>query len=90
MRPNDFLKYEIIKWAQKKGLIRFILGGGYGYDDGIFRYKKSLAPNGIYSFYVGKKIFDNDKYEELLNIKKSEVSFDGNTTFFPAYRAIFK
>lgn len=89
MRPNDFLKYEIIKWGQEKGLKRFILGGGYGSDDGIFRYKKGLAPDGIYDFYIGKKIFDNEKYEILLNKKKSEISFDGNVTFFPAYRAIF-
>jgi lipid II:glycine glycyltransferase (peptidoglycan interpeptide bridge formation enzyme) len=38
-RPNDFLKYEVIKWAKEKGLKNFVLGGGYGSDDGIFQYK---------------------------------------------------
>ncbi|MCB6759171.1 GNAT family N-acetyltransferase, partial [Phocaeicola vulgatus] len=28
LRPNDFLKFEIIKWAKEKGLRNFILGGG--------------------------------------------------------------
>ena len=32
VRPNDFLKYEIIKWAKDKGLKNFVLGGGYGAD----------------------------------------------------------
>ncbi|MFQ5676795.1 MAG: GNAT family N-acetyltransferase, partial [bacterium] len=42
MRPNDLLKYEIILWAQKRGFRRFILGGGNGTNDGIFRYKQAL------------------------------------------------
>ena len=53
VRPNDFLKYEIIKWAKEKGLKNFVLGGGYGTDDGIFQYKLSLAPHGEYDFYIG-------------------------------------
>ncbi|MEI7668259.1 MAG: GNAT family N-acetyltransferase, partial [Erysipelotrichaceae bacterium] len=43
LRPNDFLKYEIIKWAKNKGLKRFVLGGGYTENDGIFKFKKSFA-----------------------------------------------
>lgn len=85
-RPNDFLKYQIIKWAKEKGLKKFILGGGYGNDDGIFRYKKSLAPNGIYNFYIGKKIFDKEKYERLVKIRSKEDGFDKNASFFPVYR----
>lgn len=85
-RPNDFLKFEIIKWAKEKGLKRFILGGGYGDDDGIFRYKKSFAPNGIYDFYIGKKIFNKKKYEELVKIRENSEDFDNSTNFFPKYR----
>jgi hypothetical protein len=83
---NNFLKYEIIKWAKGKGLKRFILGGGYGADDGIFKYKKSFAPYGIYDFYIGKKIFDEDKYNKLVGIRRQEEGYDVNTLFFPAYR----
>lgn len=86
LRPNDFLKYEIIKWAKNKGLKRFVLGGGYGGDDGIFKYKKSFAPNGVYDFYIGKKIFDNDKYNELVELRCKDEKFDINTNFFPIYR----
>jgi hypothetical protein len=85
LRPNDFLKYEIIKWAKSHELKRFILGGGYGEDDGIFQYKKSFAPNGIIDFYIGKKIFDNEKYNFLLDIRKSR-SEQMNDKYFPQYR----
>lgn len=86
LRPNDFLKYEIIKWAKEKGLRRFVLGGGYGDDDGIFKYKKSLAPNGICDFYIGKKIFDEEKYNKLVSVRESEPDYDINTGYFPKYR----
>ena len=87
MRPNDFLKYEIIKWAKEKGLKNFVLGGGYGSDDGIFQYKICLAPNGIVDFYIGKKVFDEEKYNYLLNLRKeTDNEFDVNTGFFPEYR----
>lgn len=92
LRPNDFLKFEIIKWAKNKGLKRFVLGGGYGEDDGIYRYKKSFAPNGIYDFYVGKKILDRDKYIELTTYRNKRLELDDyydtidTKGFFPKYR----
>ncbi|WP_144362893.1 GNAT family N-acetyltransferase [Mediterraneibacter gnavus] len=89
-RANDFLKFEIIKWAKEKGLKNFVLGGGYGSDDGIFQYKMNLAPHGIKDFYIGRKIFDNVAYQQLLNIRSKGNTDMGdkliNTGFFPAYR----
>ncbi len=92
LRPNDFLKHEIVKWAKAKGLKRFILGGGYGNDDGIFKYKKSLAPHGIFDFYIGKKIFNKEKYITLLALKQDNLIVDMTeddliSGFFPQYRA---
>lgn len=86
VRPNDFLKYEIIKWAKEKGLKNFVLGGGYGADDGIFQYKTCLAPKGIVDFYIGKRIFDEKKYWELLNIRIKESSNIEALQYFPQYR----
>lgn len=89
-RANDFLKYEIIKWAQEKGLKNFVLGGGYGADDGIFQYKMNLAPHGIKDFYIGRKIFDENVYRELLSIRsKGNKDMEDKLIhigFFPAYR----
>lgn len=89
-RANDFLKYEIIKWAKEKGLKNFVLGGGYGSDDGIFQYKMNLAPDGIIDFYIGRKIFNKEAYQELVDIRsKGNVDMEkklNDTSFFPAYR----
>ena len=87
LRPNDFLKYEIIKWAKGHGLKNFVLGGGYGADDGIFQYKTCLAPHGIVDFYIGKKIFDKAAYQELVDIRYKEQQERLKESFFPAYRA---
>lgn len=84
LRPNDFLKYEIIKWAKEKGLRDFVLGGGYGQDDGIFQYKACLAPHGIKNFYIGKKIFDKETYEYLVSLRTGEQL---NEAYFPTYRS---
>lgn len=89
LRPNDFLKYEIIKWAYNNNLKNYVLGGGYTNDvkDGILKYKKSFAPNNeMVDFYVGKKIFNKSKYNELVNIRKKDKNFDVNSNFFPLYR----
>lgn len=90
LRPNEFLKVEIIKWAKNMGLKNFILGGGYGSDDGIFHYKKSLSPNGVYSFYTGKKILDREKYRQLTEIRMAASETGLDEGFFPLYRAAAK
>ena len=84
VRPNDFLKYEIIKWAKDKGLKNLVLGGGYGADDGIFQYKQCLAPHGIRDFYIGRKIFDQESYDKLVQLREGE---ELNDKFFPLYRS---
>lgn len=84
LRPNDFLKFEIIKWAKEKGLKNFVLGGGYGTDDGIYQYKLSLAPKGVYDFYIGRNIFNQEIYDMLTSLRKSdEISLN----YFPLYRS---
>ena len=84
LRPNEFLKFEVIKWAKEKGLKNFVLGGGYGADDGIFQYKLCLAPHGVYDFYIGRKIFDRDAYDELVGLRAGDVL---NERYFPLYRS---
>lgn len=83
-RPNDFLKYHIIKWGIEHGYKQFVLGGGYGSDDGIFRYKKSFAPDGIIQFYTGEAIFDHNQYQKLVELRENLQS---DSKFFPLYRA---
>lgn len=86
-RPNDFLKYEIIKWGLANGYKRFVLGGGYGADDGILRYKKSFAPDGIIPYWTGQAIFDQNIYDALCRLRSDTLGSDIlDSSFFPAYR----
>lgn len=87
LRPNDFLKYEVIKWANNKGLKKFVLGGGYGSDDGIFQYKTCLAPNGIVDFYIGRRILNDRLYEKLVQLRKKLSDRELNEKYFPLYRS---
>jgi len=82
LRPNDLLKYEVILWAKDADKSRFVLGGGYEADDGIFRYKRSFAPHGLMPFLIGRRVLQPDLYREL-----TERMGGGDPGFFPAYRA---
>lgn len=91
-RPNDLLKHTIIEWGRAQGKQAFVLGGGYKDNDGIFRYKKSFAPNGVVPFQVGKHIFDPQLYEELIKQRQNwetahHKEWTPSSGFFPAYRS---
>ena len=86
-RPNDYLKNEIIKWCNNTGRQKFILGGGYHRDDGIYRYKRSFTPDPDVPFYVGKFIFDKEKYDRIVLMRALEdPDFNPETGYFPKYR----
>lgn len=85
-RPNDLLKVEIMRWGMRNGKKQFVLGGGYTPEDGIYRYKQSFAPNGRKEFYIGARIFDAAKYEELVAARRQKEP-PPRPNFFPEYRA---
>lgn len=92
LRANDLLKHEIILWGQRIGKQAFVLGGGYGQADGIFRYKLSFAPKGATSFRTSQIVFDRDAYHQLVAMRAAWEARKGNewqprSGFFPAYRA---
>lgn len=89
LRPNDLLKYEIIRWAGRAGKKRFVLGGGYQKDDGIYRYKLAFAPGGATPYHVGYRILDPELYEALMHNRADQPQPEGEHSagYFPAYRA---
>lgn len=91
MRPNDLLKHELIGWAKRDGKESFVLGGGFGGDDGIFRYKLSFAPGGRVDFRVGEKVHDPTQFRRLMARRRKWESKRGrrwspSEDFFPPYR----
>lgn len=94
-RPNDFLKVEALNWARARGLKYYILGGGYGYEDGIFKYKKAFFPNDVVSYFTGRKIINQASYNvlverasELRAASGLEVLQQEDDSFFPLYRKL--
>lgn len=92
LRPNDLLKHEIIQWGSRNGRKNYVLGGGYNGEDGIFRYKRSFAPDGQVPFKTGQIIFDMNGYDQLVDMraeweKKQGVLWKPQDGYFPAYRA---
>ena len=94
-RPNDFLKVETLNWARFKSKKYYVLGGGYGFEDGIFKYKKSFFPNDVVSYYTGRKIINQKIYDQFLE-KASELRVlsgleklnSTDTSFFPLYNKL--
>lgn len=82
LRPGDLLKYHIIQWGCKAGFHQFVIGGGYKYHDGIFAFKKSFAPRGIFPFFTGSMIFDRERYDVL----QKHSGRNPDPSFFPGYR----
>lgn len=89
-RPNDFLKIALINWARNKNFKNYVLGGGYGSEDGIFKYKKCFFPNDVVNYYTGRKIINKEVYNSLLaksnQIRMSNELDHKNENFFPMYR----
>lgn len=92
MRPNDFLKVNVINWGRDNCYKYYTLGGGYGSDDGIYNYKKSFFPNCILNYYTGRWILNQNSYEKILNFFMNRyICKFGNDDlseidFFPEYK----
>lgn len=91
LSPNDLIKYEIIRWAQGQGKRRFVLGGGYQPNDGIFRYKLAFAPDGRVPFSTGQRVLRRDLYDTLVDRRRAQANdrseeWAPSPGFFPEYR----
>ena len=82
---TNMILYEAAKWGCKNGYEWLHLGGGLGAQEGsLYDFKKSFYKKGEdKSFYIGRKIFDREKYQYLLLMRDGELP-EG---FFPQYRA---
>lgn len=82
--PNNLLLYEVAKWGSKNGYKSFYLGGGVGaHEDSLFKFKRSFYRGELNHYYIGKRIFDKEVYDNLVRQREFVVTTD----FFPLYRA---
>ncbi len=84
LSPAYILRYAVTQWGIENGCEMIHHGGGRSNDpeDSLYLFKKQFAQNTKLDFYVGKKIWDEDKYNLLCDIKGVTTDSD----YFPAYR----
>ncbi len=93
LRPNDFLKIEMIKWGLENNITYYALGGGRTNNDSLYHYKKAFFPKDEdVIFYTGRKIVNQEVYQKL--VKQIEVLYyeevindiKNQNFYFPYYR----
>ena len=95
LAPTNLLLYEAACLGCLNGYHTFHLGGGLGSkEDNLYKFKSTFNRDESNVFKIGKRIFDEKKYEDLINIRKNdnfnknEEELDRNKgTYFPLYRA---
>lgn len=84
LAPTNLLLYEAALWGYENGCKTLYLGGGVGSgDDTLYKFKKAFyRHDDVKRFYIGKKIFMQEKYDYLLALRGIT-----NSDFFPEYKA---
>lgn len=84
LAPSNLLLYKAALWGAANGCKTFHLGGGVGSgEDNLFKFKKSFyRKDDVKQFSIGRIIFNEYKYDELLNVR-TDIK---NTGYFPQYR----
>lgn len=83
--PAYLLKYTAMNWGKENGFSVLHYGGGVSNseEDSVLRFKKRFSNTTEFKFHIGRKIWNQEVYDELCQIN----GVVGNTEFFPAYRA---
>ena len=86
-RGGILLEATAAQWGKENGYHYIHHGGGRSSaeDDSLFLYKKKFGMNTLFDFYIGKRIWNERIYEELVKMRE----IDGepiNKDYFPLYR----
>jgi len=81
--PGNLILYSAALWGCANGYRTFYLGGGVGSgEDSLFKFKRAFYKGDLNHFFIGKKIYDTEKYNELVNLREQIDS----PRYFPKYR----
>jgi serine/alanine adding enzyme len=87
LRPVNVYLYESIRQALGQGRERMIMGGGYGKDDGVFRFKANFSPLRA-RFCTYRRVHDAESYAALTEAWSAHHGgIQPGDGFFPAYRS---
>ena len=89
LAPSNLLLYKAALWGYEQGCKTFHLGGGVGSgEDNLYKFKAAFNKNSDYQFSIGKEVFDQEKYDELVALRaKEDPDFNPESKFFPLYRS---
>lgn len=83
LAPTNLLLYKAAVWGAENGCKTFYLGGGVGSgEDSLFKFKRAFYKGDLNRFYIGKRIYDTERYNELVEMREPTDS-----GYFPKYRA---
>ena len=83
LAPTNLLLYQAALWGYANGYRTLYLGGGVGSgEDSLFKFKRAFYKGDLNHFYIGKRVYDQEKYDELLGVR-TEIK---NPGYFPKYR----
>lgn len=82
--PINLILAEAALWACNHGYKKLHMGGGLGaQEDDLYKFKKSFNRQEDAQFYIGKRIWNQEKYDYLVN---NRIGLDQNCSYFPLYR----
>ena len=83
LAASNLMLCEAALWGCANGYKSFYLGGGVGSgEDSLFKFKRAFYKGDLNRFSIGKKVYDKEKYDELLSMRAETY----NPGFFPEYR----
>ena len=82
--PAYILKYALALYGHEKGYEVIHYGGGTSRspENGLYKFKKAFGKNTEFDFYIAKKVWDEDNYQQLC----AAAGAGPDSDFFPAYR----
>ena len=84
LAPTNLLLYKAALWGYEHGMRTLYLGGGVGSgEDSLFKFKRAFYKGELQRFYVGRKVFDPEVYQELTMMRADNLE---NVNYFPVYR----
>lgn len=89
LAPSNLLLYKAALWGCEHGFRTFHLGGGVGSgEDNLYKFKAAFNKVSDYQFSIGKQVFDQHLYDELVGLRRrSDEAFDETSHYFPLYRS---
>lgn len=86
LAATNLLLYKVALYGYENKIKYFHLGGGYlGNNDSLFKFKETFNKKEKYEFFIGKKIYNKEIYDKLVQRKK-QIDGELNFKFFPLYR----